>query len=82
MKAEAYPVRSAMRALALFLHESCLDRTRANLPLREMMDSRNLDTFQESLEQMMRSLIDGYSREQHGQRVAARRRHCQRCQAH
>jgi hypothetical protein len=82
MKADAYPVRSAMRALALFLHESCLDRTRDNLPLRELMDSRNLSTFQESLDQMTRSLLDAYSREQHGQRVAARRRRCQRCQAH
>jgi hypothetical protein len=82
MKATAYPVRSAMSAFAFFLHECSLDRTRDNLPLRELMDSRSLEAFQSSCEQMMSALLMDYTLERRSQQAREHLRRCHRCGSH
>lgn len=58
------PLRTALRALRLFLTECSLDRTRHNLPLRELTDSEEIPDFHDALEEMVRALLLDYSLEQ------------------
>lgn len=58
------PPRTALRALRLFLTECSLDRTRHNLPLRELIDSEEIPDFHEALEEMVRAILLDYSLEQ------------------
>lgn len=58
------PPRSALKALGLFLSECSLDRTRHNLPLRELTDCEDIETFQYSMEEMLRAVLLDYSLEQ------------------
>lgn len=57
------PPRTALRALRLFLTECSLDRTRHNLPLRELTDSEEIPDFHIAMEEMVRALLLDYSLE-------------------
>jgi hypothetical protein len=63
MKPHHLPPKSALRTLGLFLGECSRDRTRDSLPLRELLDSRTLFTFQDSLEEVLRAILVDYSEE-------------------
>ena len=65
------PPRTALRALRLFLTECSLDRTRNNLPLRELTDSEELPDFHDALEEMVRALLLDYSLEQRSRIIKA-----------
>ena len=65
------PPRTALRALRLFLTECSLDRTRHNLPLRELTDSEEIPDFHDALEEIMRALLLDYSLEQRSQLIKA-----------
>lgn len=68
---QALPPRIALRALRLFLTECSLDRTRHNLPLRELVDSEEIPDFQDALEEMVRALLLDYSLEQRSRLIKA-----------
>ncbi len=65
------PPRTALRALRLFLTECSKDRTRHNLPLRELTDAEEIPEFQGSLEEIVRALLLDYSLEQRSQLIKA-----------
>jgi hypothetical protein len=65
------PPRTALRALRLFLTECSMDRTRHNLPLRELNDAEEISDFQNSLEEIVRALLLDYSLEQRSQLIKA-----------
>jgi len=48
----------------MFLSECSLDRTRENLPLQDLTDCEDIETFQLSMEEMLRALLLDYSLEQ------------------
>ena len=64
MVLQPLPSRSALKALRMFLSECSLDRTRENLPLRDLTDCEDIETFHLSMEEMLRALLLDYSLEQ------------------
>ena len=64
MKPHEPTVRTALRALRLFLSECAMDRTRHNLPLGDLVDCEDVGTFHLSVEEMLRALLVDYSLEQ------------------
>ncbi len=56
--------REALQALTLFLTECSLDRGPRSLPLRNILDSEEVEDFHLSLEDLMRGLLVEYSLEQ------------------
>jgi len=56
--------REALQALTLFLTECSLDRGVRSQPLRNILDSGEVEDFHLSLEDLMRGLLVEYSLEQ------------------
>lgn len=81
MSLQPLPDREALRALELFLGECCLDRPGHNLPLRDLVDTDDVEHFHTGLENLLRGLLVDYSLEQRSRAIKEQlrrsvRRHC------
>ena len=59
--------REALEALRLFLGECSLDRPRGELPLRDLVDTDEVEDFHGGVEDLLRGLLVEYSLEQRAQ---------------
>ena len=63
------PPREALSAMTLFFRDCSLDRTGESLPLRELVDSVDVEDFHFALEDLLRGLLVEYSLEQRSRMI-------------